>query len=39
MDKQHFWKFCFKMTWQQQRLLHQKELLVQVMDAFHEHKA
>ena len=28
------WEFCFKETWRQQRLLHQRELL----DAFHAHK-
>ena len=30
-DRQLFWEFCFKETWRQQRLLHQRELL----DAFH----
>ena len=34
-DRQLFWEFCFKETWRQQRLLHQRELL----DAFHAHEA
>ena len=33
-DRQLFWEFCFKETWRQQRLLHQRELL----DAFHAHE-
>ena len=31
-DRQLFWEFCFKETWRQQHLLHQRELL----DAFQE---
>ena len=33
-DRKLFWEFCFKETWRQQRLLHQKELL----DAFQAHE-